>query len=152
MRHQATAAARWLPTHRYQLELTAALLLASALLVAVAPVLLVVAAIEWKQSRKRKRLLAVALLTQLVKAVGWLWDELHGAPHGPWHPCAQCHRPIEEPSRAAYCSHACRSYARLERDARANDPRIADRADRRLRALRLRELAAQDPQWVEVPF
>jgi hypothetical protein len=113
---------------------------------------LLLAAIEWKQARRRRRLLGLALLAEVAHAIVWLWDELHGAPHGSWHPCGQCRRPIEEPSRAAYCSHACRSYARLERDAQANDPRIADRAERTLRAIRLQRLAEQDPRLAEVPF
>jgi hypothetical protein len=40
----------------------------------------------------------------------------------------------------------------LERDAQANDPRIAERAQRRLRAVRLRELADQNDDWDQVPF
>jgi hypothetical protein len=73
-------------------------------------------------------------------------------PQSKWHPCAQCGTPIEEPSRAAYCSHACRTYARLERAALDHDPPIAARAERRLRNLRLRELADTDPRLEEVPF
>jgi hypothetical protein len=152
MHDQAIAAARWLSAHRYQLALLAALVCLSALVVAATPLLLVVSAIEWKQARKGQRLLALMLITQLIKAVVWLWLELHDAPHGRWHPCAQCGRPIEAPSRAAYCSPACRRYARLERDAAAADPRVAEAAERRLRALRLRRLADERPEWKEVPF
>ncbi|HZL19872.1 MAG TPA: hypothetical protein VFG23_19210 [Polyangia bacterium] len=32
------------------------------------------------------------------------------------HPCSQCGSPIGAPSRAAFCSPACRTYARLERE------------------------------------
>jgi hypothetical protein len=150
MRYHAIAAGRWLSAHRYQLALSGALVLVSALFVAVAPSLLVISAIEVKRSSKRKRLLAPLLIQELIKAAVWLWQELHDAPHKPWHLCAQCGRPIEEPSRAGYCSHACRSYARLERD--ANGPRIADRAKRRLRTIRLQKEAAENPDWTEVPF
>ena len=91
-------------------------------------------------------------LAQLLRALRWVWCELTDTPHGPWHPCAQCGVPIGDRSRAAYCSHVCRRYARLERDAQANDPRIADRAERRLRAIRLQKLADQNPDWTDVPF
>jgi hypothetical protein len=43
-------------------------------------------------------------------------------------------------------------YARIERDALNNDPRIAARAERRLRNIRLRELADSDAALEEVPF
>lgn len=152
MRYHAIAAGRWLSAHRYQLALSAALMLLTALFVVVSPALLVISAIEVKQRSRRKRLLAPLLITGLIKAAVWLWQELHDAPHKPWHPCAQCGRTIEEPSRAAYCSHACRSYARLVRDAQANDPRIADRAKRRLRTIQLQKEAAENPDWTEVPF
>jgi hypothetical protein len=32
------------------------------------------------------------------------------------HPCGQCGRPIGAPSRAEFCSPACRRYARFERE------------------------------------
>jgi hypothetical protein len=96
--------------------------------------------------------LAWRWLAQLLRALRWVWCELTDTPHGPWHPCAQCGVPIGDRSRAAYCSHVCRRYARLERDAQANDPRIADRAERRLRAIRLQKLADQNPDWTDVPF
>jgi hypothetical protein len=123
--------------------------------------LLVIALIESHQAdrsrqaskgRRRQQPAGLIAFLTLVTAVRWLWDELHDAPHRPWHPCAVCHRPIEEPSRAAYCSHECRTIARLERDALDNDPRIASRAERRLRNKRLRDLADQDADLEEVPF
>jgi hypothetical protein len=79
-----------------------------------------------------------------------LWRDLRGVPHGRWHPCAQCRAPIEEPSRAWYCSPGCRRFARLERDAEAFDPEIAERARERLR--RLQRQADTDPALVEIPF
>jgi hypothetical protein len=42
------------------------------------------------------------------------------------HPCGQCGAPIEPPSRAEYCSPACRRYARL---ARAEAERRADQLE-----------------------
>jgi len=114
--------------------------------------LLVLAVAEGRPRRPRRDPVGLSVITQLAHAVAWLWRELHGQPHGPWHPCQQCGRPILEPSRAAYCSHACRSYARLERDAEALDPHVAERARRRLRARRLRGLANANPDWKEVPF
>jgi hypothetical protein len=152
MHDHATAAVRWLSAHRREITLAIALIFVISALLLAAPFLLVATGIEWKQSRRRKRLLTIALLAHLGKAAVWLWSELCGAPHGTWHPCAQCHRPIEDRSCAAYCSHACRRYARLERDAQANDPRIAERAQRRLRTIRLQKLADENPEWAEVPY
>jgi hypothetical protein len=155
MHTHRTAASRWLSAHRYQITLAAALLSALALLLISAPLLLVLALIEWKlepcKSRK-PRLIGLLIINQLLLATRWLWCELQGLPHRPWRPCAQCGKPIEAPSRASYCSHACRIYARLERDALDHDPRIAERAQRRLRNLRLRRLADDDPTLDEVPF
>jgi hypothetical protein len=123
------------------------------MLVLVGPALLALAILESVAQKGRRRTpVALTIAAGLARAVTWLWRELHHQPHGRWHPCTQCGKPIEEPSQAAYCSHACRSYARLERDAQANDPRIADRAQRRLRTIRLRELADQNSTWDEVPF
>lgn len=42
---------------------------------------------------------------------------LVGRRGGETHPCAQCGAPIGHPSRASYCSPACRKYAALERAA-----------------------------------
>jgi hypothetical protein len=155
MHAHRTAASRWLSAHRYQLTLAAALLSALALLLISAPFLLVLALIEWKlepRKRRKPRLIGLLIINQLLLATHWLWCELHDLPRRPWHPCAQCGKPIEVPSRASYCSHACRTYARLERDALDHDPRIAERAQRRLRNLRLRRLADDDPRLDEVPF
>jgi hypothetical protein len=117
--------------------------------------LLPIVTIEWWQRNKRHKrhsLVSVLLLTMLLRTAHLLWCKLRDIPRGKWHPCAQCGHPIEEPSRAAYCSHVCRTYARLERDTLDRDPRIATRAERRLRNLRLRQLADTDPQLQEVPF
>jgi hypothetical protein len=120
-----------------------------------ATLLLPIATIEWwhrNKHHKRNALMGVLVLTVLLRTAHVLWCDLRHMPRGQWHPCAQCGHPIEQPSRAAYCSHACRTYARLERDALDHDPRIATRAERRLRNLRLRELADTNPQLQEVPF
>jgi hypothetical protein len=147
---------RWLWQHRYEITLGAALVFVVALSLLVTPLLLAFAAIEWKQrprGRKRNnRLLGLLLLARLAHVSHLLWRKLWHIPRWPWHPCAQCGAAIEEPSRAAYCSHVCRTYARLEREALDTDPRIADRAERRLRNLRYRELVDADPRLHEVPF
>ncbi len=152
MHPHVIALSRWLRAHRYQLTLAAGLLGAMVLLAAATPLLLAMAGIEWKRSRRRGRMLSVLLLVLLARGARWLWLETRGIPHKAWHPCAQCGAPIEAPSRAAYCSHACRNYTRLERDALDTDPRIAERAERRLRNLRLRQLADTYQEWEEVPF
>lgn len=140
---------RWLSSHRLQLAVATALVGVSVLLVFTGPALVVVAAIEWKYSRRPNRLLSFAVMGLIVGAVLWLWQELSGTPHGPWHPCAQCGAPIEAPSRAWYCSPLCRRYARLERDARSPDPWLAERASVRLR---LFARPTVDPASSEIPF
>jgi hypothetical protein len=143
---------RW--QDRRRLALAAAVALTTAALLLAGPPLALFAAVEWKLAAKphrRRRLTGWAAAGLIWRAMVWLWLELAEAPHGPWHPCAQCGRPIERPSRAAYCSHSCRQYARLERDAQA-DGRVADRARRRLRAIELRRQAVEQAGWVEVPF
>jgi hypothetical protein len=152
MQSHVIAAARRASRHRYEITLAIALALTTGVLLIATPILLTTAAVEWKHGRRRSCLLSLALILVLARAIGWLSRELRGLPHGRWHLCGQCGAPIEAPSRAAFCSHACRTYARLERDAVDNDPRIAARAGRRLRNLRLRELAEADPQLEKVPF
>ena len=152
MQSHVIAGYRWISAHRYQLALITALSALVALLVLASPLLLAVGAMEWKRGKKRQRIIGLLLIALLIRTARWLWCELRGVPHAPWHPCAQCGRPIEEPSRASYCSQACRAYTRLERDAQANDPRIAERAERRLRNLRYRDAADSDPRFGEVPF
>ena len=149
MRSQVIAPWRWICWHRRELAVTAAFAPTVTLLVFAGPWLILLAAVEWKTGPRRKRLLGLALATWLLWATVWLWRDLRGVPHGRWHPCAQCHAPIEEPSRAWYCSPACRRYARLERDAEAFDPRIAQRAQQRLL---LTECTALDPALTEIPF
>jgi hypothetical protein len=139
---------RWLSWHRYQLAVAAALVLVAAVLLSAAPGLLAIGGFEWKA--RHKRLLGLALLGLLARSIVWLWQELSGLPHGPWHPCAQCGVPIEAPSRAWYCSPACRRYARLERDARSPDPWLAERAESRLRLVW--SAGAADPESSEIPF
>jgi hypothetical protein len=152
MHHHRTALWRSLTDHRHELLLATALSATTVALAVVGPLLLLVAAVEGMSSKRKREPVGLTLTVALARAVAWLWRELHEQPHGRWHPCSQCGKPIEEPSRAAFCSHACRSYARLERDAQANDPRIADRAERRLRTIRLQKQAAETPAWDEVPF
>jgi hypothetical protein len=150
MQTQGTTLRRWLTRHRRELATGTALLLVTALLVTLGPLLLLVAALEWKHGRRRGSLLGAALAGMMIRAVVWLWQDLRNLPHGDWHPCAQCGAPIEGPSRAWYCSPGCRRYARLERDARACDPWIAERAEARLRALS--RPAGIDPELAEIPF
>jgi hypothetical protein len=150
MHTQRIALRRWLIRHRRQLATGTALIVVAALLAAVGPPLLALAAVEWKHSRRKTpRLLGLALAGLLVRGLVWLWRDLQNLPHGDWHPCAQCGAPIEGPSRAWYCSPGCRRYARLERDARAFDPWMAERARVRLRAL---TRAGTDPELAEIPF
>jgi hypothetical protein len=152
MQAQPIALLRWLSWHRRQLATGTALIIGAALLVTAGPLLVTVAAVEWKHGRRRRRRLGLALTIVLARSVVWLWRDLSGIPHGDWHPCARCRSPIEAPSRAWYCSPACRRYARLERDVRAFDPWIAERASGRLRAIELRPQADMRPEWGEVPF
>lgn len=139
---------RWLSIHRYQIGVGAALVAVAATLAFVGPLLVLAGALEWK--RGSRRLLGFALAGLMWRALVWLWLELDGAPHGRWHPCVQCGQPIEEPSRAWYCSPTCRRYARLERDARAFDPHLARHALERLE--RLSKPSTPDPALEEIPF
>jgi hypothetical protein len=77
--------------------------------------------------RHRRRGTAFALVEATIALIAAVYG-LHrqGKRFGPsWHPCAQCGAPIDRPSRAAYCSAACRRYARLRREA-AEDPELAE--------------------------
>jgi hypothetical protein len=146
MHAQRTALQRWLSWHRRELAASAALVTLAAALVVVGPILLTVAALEWKHSRRRNRSLGLVLATLLARAVVWLWQELRNLPHGTWHPCLQCGAPIEAPSQACYCSPVCRRYARLERAARGGD------LDATSRLARLRRADRCDPALADVPF
>ena len=115
MQSHVIAVLRWLYWHRYEIALTAALAITTAFLVLVGPVLLALAAVEWKQARRRQRLLSLVLVLLLARTARWLWRELRGSPQGGSHPCGQCGVPIAAPSRAEYCSPACRRYAHLTR-------------------------------------
>jgi hypothetical protein len=152
MQTHVIAGSRWLRRHQHEITVATALAISFTTLVLATTIVLPIAAIEWKQTPRSKRVLSLAVLSVLVQTTVRLWCELRNIPHGRWHPCTQCGRPIEEPSRAAYCSHACRTWARLEREALDNDPFIAERAARRLRNRRLRELADSDSALTEVPF
>jgi hypothetical protein len=155
MQSHVIPATRWLSAHRRELLLGLCLTGVLCLIAIGTTLLLPIATIEWWQRNnhhKRHALMSVSLLTMLLRTAHVLWCKLRHIPRSKWHPCAQCGHPIEEPSRAAYCSHACRTYARLERDALDHDPRISARAERRLRNRRLRALADGNPELQEVPF
>jgi hypothetical protein len=145
MQAQASALWRWITTHHRELLAGTALAVTVAALVLAGPWLLALAAVEWKRSR-RKRLLALTLIGLLAHAVVWLLRDLRGAPHADWHPCTQCGAPIEAPSRAWYCSPACRRYARLKRHAAGGDERAQAKLER------LARTDAYDPEFKEVPF
>jgi hypothetical protein len=147
MQTQGIALWRWISWHRYQLALAAALVLIAAVFLFSAPVLLAIAAYEWKS--RHRRVIGLALLGLLARSSLWLRQEFQGIPHGKWHPCAQCGAPIEAPSRAWYCSPLCRRYARLEREMRSPDPWSAERAAVRLRVV---TQPAVDPASSEIPF
>jgi hypothetical protein len=150
MHTQRIALWRWLRWHRLQIAAGSPLALVVALLVTAGPALLAVAAVEWKYTHRQNRVLSLALLGLLARWLIWLWQEMRGLPHGWWHPCAQCGAPIQAPSRAWYCSPACRRYARLERDARSPNPWLAERAETRLRLVT--RANAADPASSEIPF
>jgi hypothetical protein len=148
MQTQGIALWRWISWHRRELAVGTILAIATGLLVLVGPGLLLVAALEWK--RGSRRLLGLVLVMALWRTLVWLWRELRCVPHGDWHPCVRCGAPIEAGSRAWYCSPLCRRYARLERDAGAWDPWVAERAEAWLRALA--RSAELDPNLSEIPF
>jgi hypothetical protein len=147
MLDHGNSAWRWFSWHRYQVAAAAGLVLVAAVLLETAPLLLALAAVEWKQRHRRQ--LGLAVLGLLAGAIVWLWQELHGLPHGRWHSCVQCGAPIAEPSRAEYCSPACRRTARLERERCSPDPWIAERAEA---GLHVPARTAADPAVAEIPF
>jgi hypothetical protein len=116
MQSHVIAASRWAWRHRRQIALLTALAATAGASILIAPILLTVAAIEWKQTGRQQRLLSIALLLLLIRAISWLWRELRRIPHAGWHPCGQCGVPIAAPSRAEYCSPACRRDARFTRE------------------------------------
>ena len=150
MHSHGIALRRWLTWHRLQLAAATGIVGVAAVLLFSGPALLVIAAVEWKYSRRQSRVLSLALLGLLARALVWLWQELRNVPHGPWHPCAQCDAPIEAPSRAWFCSPGCRRHARLERDAHSPNPWIAELAETRLRLVW--SANAADPETSEIPF
>src|SRR6266851_2011944 len=128
MQAQGIALWRWLCWRRREIWIGVTLVVAVAVLMFVGPWLLLLAAVEWKTSRRRRaRLLGLVLTVLLVRAVVRLWQEFWDVPHGRWHPCMQCGHPIEAPSRAWYCSPSCRRYAQLERRAAGGDERATNR-------------------------
>ena len=146
MQTQRIALRRWLSWHHRELAAGTALITLTAVLVVAGPMLLTVAAVEWKHGRRRNRLLGLALTALLARTAIWLCQELRDLPHGAWHPCLQCGAPIEPPSQACYCSPVCRRYGRLERAARGGDH------DASARLARLQRNDRHDPALAEVPF
>jgi hypothetical protein len=142
MRFQATRL--WL--QRRELGLGVALVATTLVLVGLSGPLLVWAVLRPSRTKQRRELAPLSILFGTARAVRWLWLELHGLPHRSWHPCAQCRRPIEVPSRAWYCSPNCRRWARWERDARGGDELAHARIARASR------LADMDALMGEVPF
>ena len=88
-----------------EITLAVALVAVAVTLALVGPVLLVISAMEWK--RRSRRLLGLALAGVLLRAVVWLWLELGGAPHGRWHPCAQCRTRPSRSRRARGTTRRC---------------------------------------------
>lgn len=146
MQSHVIAASRWLWWRRHEIAVATALACTLALLACVGPLLLAMAAVEWKYGKHRNCILGVLLAALLARTALWLWRELRDVPHGRWHPCAQCGAPIEHPSRAWYCSPACRRYARLRRYAAGGDE------DAQAQLARLRHPASYDPALAKVPF
>ena len=137
--------------YRCELCLGALVLALTTALLYLAPLPLVLALLE-RRSGRRRRGVALAGFAMLVVALAWAWRELRGLPCPGFHPCAACGALIARPSRACYCSPACRWYARLEGEARAFDPHVAERAAQRLRRLCRREQADLDPELADIPF
>jgi hypothetical protein len=67
--------------------------------------------------RRRSPGLGLAVFGLIGAYLGLRRQERNWGPS--WHPCEQCGQPIERPSRAHYCSQACRRYARIRREAAA---------------------------------
>jgi len=141
--HQQPSPARLLWQHRRELALSLLLITLATTLAALGPPLLIIAAL---QEPSRRRSLPLGVLRNLWDAVAWSWRQLHRMPRPGWRPCEQCGFPIEPPSRARFCSPACRRYGRLPRLAAGGDERAAARHDR------LRRLADLDPALTEIPF
>jgi hypothetical protein len=135
--HQQPSPARIVWQHRRELALSLLLITLATTLVALTPPLLVVAILQERRPRRRSRPLRV--LRNFWDAAAWSWRQLLRLPGSGWHPCEQCGFPIEPPSRARFCSAACRRYGRLRRLAASGDEQAAARYDR------LRRLADLDP-------
>lgn len=102
-------------------------------------------------------LLLLALPNALVVAGGLAWILVMGfrrygwarRPAPGWHPCEQCGRPIESPSRARFCDAGCRRIGRLKLQAPLNErARLALERVERQRALP----AGASAQTDEIPF
>jgi hypothetical protein len=112
----ALALARW-STPRLVLPALALSLLWLALpYLLIALVLIVVLSGRRGGRRRRSRGVPLVELVALVSAIYGLRRQ--GKSFAPsWHPCEECGAPIDRPSRANYCSAACRRYARMRREA-----------------------------------
>jgi hypothetical protein len=146
MRIQGIALWRWLCRHRREMATGTAVAFVVTLLVVLGPMLLGIAAVERMHDRRRKRLVGLMLASLFMRALAWLWRDLFGMPHGRWHACLQCGMPIVAPSRACYCSTACRRYARLERYAAGGDEQERERL-----ALPFSS-SDVDPALADIPF
>jgi hypothetical protein len=142
--HQQPNPAQLVWQHRRELALSLLLITLATTLVALTPPLLLIAALQEQRPRRRSHPLRV--LQNIWDALAWSWRQLHRLPRPGWHPCEQCGFPIEPPSRACFCSKACRRYGRLRLRAASGDERAAARHER------LRRLADLDPALTEIPF
>jgi len=149
LRNLVAGAARAAWFHRRRIAAAVACVAVVAVLVAAVPLLLAFALAERHQTRRRRNLLGLIILSATALAVAWLRREGRRhplEPRGPWHPCRHCGTPISDRSRARYCSSLCRRLARLEARANTGDQRAASRLAWLAREDR------HDPAWGEVPF
>lgn len=74
----------------------------------------VAAGIRPPRRRGSRTMIALALESTLALVLSAFGLRRRGGRIGPsWHPCENCGAPIEKPSRAAYCSQACRRDANI---------------------------------------
>jgi hypothetical protein len=149
LRNLAASAARAVWFYRRRIAATVACATIAALLVAATPLLLAFALAERHQTRRRRNLFGLIILSALALAVAWLWREGRRhplEPRGGWRPCEQCGALVAAPSRARFCSSFCRRIARLEARAGWGDQRAVSRLAWLAREDR------HDPAWGEVPF
>src|SRR5260370_41379786 len=110
MQAQGIALWRWLCWRRREIWIGVTLVVAVAVLMFVGPWLLLLAAVEWKTSRRRRaRLLGLVLTVLLVRAVVWLWQGGLGGAPGRRPPGMPCRPPSQPPSRPWDCAPARRA-------------------------------------------